>query len=297
MSELLRVIRKSLPGMEALENAPLREHVSFRIGGPAGLLLLPSSTEELEALCALLRRLGEKPLLLGNGSNVLPPDEGIAGAVIVTKKAAGITVDGECVRADCGASLTRVSALAAEAGLSGLEFAYGIPGSIGGALVMNAGAYGGEMKDVTVRTEYLDGELRKCCAEGAEHDFSYRHSRFGASDVILRTELRLQAGEREAVKSRCRELTERRRSSQPLDKPSAGSAFKRPEKGYAAALIDGCGLKGFRIGGAQVSEKHAGFIVNLGGATASDVKHLLEEVQKRVLAESGILLEPEIRML
>lgn len=297
MSELVKAVRESFPALETLENEPMSNHVSFRIGGSAKLMLLPDSAEELEALCALLRRLGEKPLILGNGTNVLPPDEGIDGTVILTKKVARASVDGETVRADCGAGLTRVSALAADAGLTGLEFAYGIPGTVGGALTMNAGAYGGEMKDVTVRTEYLDGELRKISVEGAEHDFAYRHSRFTASDVILRTELKLSSGEREAIKARCRELTERRKASQPLEKPSAGSAFKRPTKGYAAALIDGCGLKGFRIGGAQVSEKHAGFVVNLGGATASDVKRLLEEVQKRVLRETGILLEPEIRML
>ena len=297
MSELLKTIRDALPALEALENEPLSSHVSFHIGGPAKLMLLPGSSEELEALCALLRRMGEKPLILGNGTNVLPPDEGVDGTVIITKKAAAASVDGETVRAECGAGLTRVSGMAAEAGLTGLEFAYGIPGTVGGALTMNAGAYGGEMKDVTVRTEYLDGELRKVCVEGAAHDFSYRHSRFTASDVILRTELKLRSGDREAVKARCRELTEKRRSSQPLEKPSAGSAFKRPKQGYAAALIDGCGLKGFRIGGAAVSGKHAGFVVNLGGATASDVKRLLEEVQKRVLAETGIMLEPEIRML
>lgn len=297
MSELVKVIREAMPGLETLENEPLSSHVSFRIGGPARLVLLPDSSEELETLCTLLRRLGEKPLILGNGTNVLPPDEGIDGTVILTKKAAAVSADGENIRAECGAGLTRVSALAAESGLTGLEFAYGIPGTIGGALTMNAGAYGGEMKDVTVRTEYLDGELRKQVIEGAGHDFSYRHSRFTASDVILRTELKLSVGDREAVKARCRELTEKRKASQPLDKPSAGSAFKRPRQGYAAALIDGCGLKGFRIGGAQVSGKHAGFVVNLGGATATDVKQLLEEVQKRVLAETGILLEPEIRML
>lgn len=297
MSELGKAIREALPEMETLENEPLSRHVSFRIGGPVKLMLLPDSAEELEVLCNLLRRLGEKPLILGNGTNVLPPDEGIDGAVILTKKAAAVSVDGETIRADCGAGLTRVSALAADAGLTGLEFAYGIPGTVGGALTMNAGAYGGEMKDVAVRTEYLDGELRKLSAEGAAHDFSYRHSRFTASDVILRTELKLNFGDREAVKVRCRELTERRRASQPLEKPSAGSAFKRPKQGYAAALIDGCGLKGFRIGNAQVSEKHAGFVVNLGGATAADVKRLLEEVQRRVLRETGILLESEIRML
>ena len=297
MSELLAAIRQALPGLETRENEPLSQHVSFRIGGPAGLMLLPASAEELEALCTLLRRMGEKPLILGNGSNVLPPDDGIDRPVILTKKAAAVRVEGTRVLAECGASLTRVSGMAAEAGLTGLEFAYGIPGTVGGALTMNAGAYGGEMKDVAVRTEYLDGELRKCSCTGEEHDFAYRHSRFTGDDVILRTELQLTPGDRAAILERCRELTEKRRASQPLEKPSAGSAFKRPATGYAAAMIDQCGLKGLRVGGAQVSEKHAGFIVNLGNATAEDVKRLLNEVQERVLDRTGVRLEPEIRIL
>ena len=297
MSDLLAAIRQALPELETRENEPLSRFVSFRIGGPAKYLLLPSSALELESLCALLRRLGEKPLILGNGSNVLPPDGGIDGTVILTRKSAAAAVEGTLLRAECGALLTKVSGMAAEAGLTGLEFAFGIPGTVGGALVMNAGAYGGEMKDVVLRTEYLDGELRKCVCEGSGHEFRYRHSRFTPSDVILRTELQLRRGEREAIQARCRELTEKRRASQPLDKPSAGSAFKRPESGYAAAMIDECGLRGLRIGNAQVSEKHAGFIVNLGGATAEDVKRLIFEVQERVYDRLGVRLEPEIRIL
>jgi UDP-N-acetylmuramate dehydrogenase len=162
---------------------------------------------------------------------------------------------------------------------------------------MNAGAYGGEMKDVTARAEYLDGELHRHAAAGAELDFRYRHSRFTAEDVILRAELTLRAGDKEAVKARCRELTEKRKASQPLELPSAGSAFKRPVNGYAAALIDQAGLKGYAVGGAQVSEKHAGFVVNRGGATASDVRKLLEDVRQAVLDRTGVLLEPEIKIL
>ena len=238
-----------------------------------------------------------KPLLLGNGSNVLAPDEGLRGAVVVTRRAAAMEKRGETIVADCGASLTKIAAFAAEEGLTGLEFAYGIPGTLGGALVMNAGAYGGEMKDVTARAEYLDGELHRHAAAGAELDFRYRHSRFTAEDVILRAELTLRAGDKEAVKARCRELTEKRKASQPLELPSAGSAFKRPVNGYAAALIDQAGLKGYAVGGAQVSQKHAGFVVNRGGATASDVKRLLEDVRQAVLDRTGVLLEPEIKIL
>ncbi len=294
---LLGELREALPALEVLREEPLKNYTSFGIGGPAEVLLLPASPAELAELCALLRRLGVRPLVLGNGSNVLAPDEGLRGAVIVTKRAAAMERQGDRIVADCGASLTKIAAFAAEEGLAGLEFAYGIPGTLGGALIMNAGAYGGELKDVTVRVEYLDGELRRQKAEGEALDFSYRHSRFGPGDVVLRAELRLEPGDRETIRARCRELTEKRRASQPLEKPSAGSAFKRPAGGYAAALIDQAGLKGYAVGGAQVSEKHAGFVVNRGGATASDVKKLLEDVQKAVYDRTGILLEPEIKIL
>ncbi len=294
---LLTELRRALPGLEARREEPLRNFTSFGIGGPAELLLLPSSGEELAELCALLRGLGVKPVLLGNGSNVLAPDEGLRGAVVVTRRAAKMERRGDGIAADCGASLTKLAAFALEEGLTGLEFAYGIPGTLGGALIMNAGAYGGEMKDVTLRAEYLDGELRQHTAVGEELDFRYRHSRFGPEDVVLRAELRLQPGEREAIRLRCRELTEKRRASQPLELPSAGSAFKRPPSGYAAAMIDQAGLKGYTVGGAQVSEKHAGFVVNRGGATAADVRKLLEDVQKAVLDRTGVFLEPEIKML
>ncbi len=294
---LLRELRRALPTLELKQEEPLRNYTSFGIGGPAEILLLPSTGEELAALCALVRSLGVKPLLLGNGTNVLAPDEGVAGAVIVTRRAQETERQGEKLSAACGASLTKLAAFAAEEGLTGLEFAYGIPGTLGGALIMNAGAYGGEMKDVTARVTYLDGELRQHSAAGEALDFRYRHSRFGPEDVVLRAELMLQPGDREAIKARCRELTEKRKASQPLELPSAGSAFKRPREGYAAALIDQAGLKGYAVGGAQVSEKHAGFVVNRGGATASDVKKLLEDVQKAVYDRSGILLEPEIKIL
>ena len=294
---LLAALREAMPGLEAREEEPLREHTTLHVGGPAKRLLLPASAGELAELCALLRHLGEKPLILGNGSNVLAPDAGIDGTVIVTKKAEAVKARGETVEAECGAALTRVSAFAGEQGLTGLEFAYGIPGTLGGALIMNAGAYGGEMKDVTAWAEYLDGEFRLCRAEGDALGFSYRHSRFGPEDVILRASLRLRRGDGEAVRARCRELTEKRRASQPLEWPSAGSAFKRPREGYAAAMIDRAGLKGYTVGGAQVSEKHAGFIINRGGATAEDMKRIMEDVRQRVYERTGVLLEPEIRIL
>ena len=294
---LVRRIREELPGLELRENEPLRDHTSFRIGGPARLLALPASAGELIAISRLLRRLGEKPLILGNGSNVLAPDEGINRAVIVTARAEGCAIRENVMEAECGASLTALAAKAAKAGLGGLVFAYGIPGTLGGALVMNAGAYGGEMKDVAEETRFLDENLEERVFRGEEQGFGYRRSAFTGSMVLLGARLRLIPGDPDALWAECRTLLEKRRASQPLELPSAGSAFKRPEGAYAAALIDGCGLKGFRIGGAMVSEKHAGFIVNAGNATAEDVRRLLEAVRERVLKETGYALEPEIRVL
>ena len=290
-------IRAALPELELREEEPLSLHTSFRIGGPARLLALPGSGEELADLCRLLRSLGEKPLILGNGSNVLAPDEGLDRCVAVTARAEGSRIEGVMLEAECGASLTALASKAAKEGLAGLVFAYGIPGTLGGALVMNAGAYGGEMKDVTVETRFLDADLNERVFRGPEQGFGYRRSAFTGDMVLLSAKLRLEPGDPDFLREECRKLMERRRSSQPLELPSAGSAFKRPREGYAAALIDQAGLKGYAVGGAQVSEKHAGFVVNRGGATAADVKKLLEDVRKVVLDRSGILLEPEIKIL
>ena len=298
MTDLLAArIRAALPKLELREKEPLSLHTSFRIGGPARLLALPGSGEELADLCRLLRSLGEKPLILGNGSNVLAPDEGLDRCVAVTARAEGSRIDGVMLEAECGASLTALASKAAKEGLAGLVFAYGIPGTLGGALVMNAGAYGGEMKDVTVETRFLDADLNERVFRGPEQGFGYRRSAFTGDMVLLSAKLRLEPGDPDFLREECRKLMERRRSSQPLELPSAGSAFKRPEGAYAAALIDQAGLKGLRVGGAMVSEKHAGFIVNAGGATAADVRRLLDTVRERVLSASGIALEPEIRVL
>jgi len=294
---LFEAVQAALPRLALRQNEPLRSYTTLHIGGPARLLALPESAAELTELCELLRRLGEKPVLLGNGSNVLAPDAGIETPVIVTSHVTGTAVNGELMTAECGAGLTKLAAQAAEAGLGGLEFAYGIPGTLGGAVVMNAGAYGGEMKDCTVWTEALDENLQLCRYTGAEQDFSYRHSRFDGGAVVLRSCIRLHAGEREEIKARCRELLEKRRTSQPLEWPSAGSAFKRPKEGYAAAMIDAAGLKGYTVGGAQVSEKHAGFVINRGGATAEDMKRILADIRERVFRDTGITLEAEIRIL
>ena len=297
--KLANDIRAAMPGLDLREQEPMAEHCSFRVGGPAAAMALPRSAAELEELCRLLRERGVKPLIIGNGTNILPPDEGLDRFVVASCPGVGqVTVEGNTVTADCGATLASAAMAAADAGLTGLEFAHGIPGSVGGGVVMNAGAYGGELKDAVAETAYLDEELVLRTAKGTEHDFAYRHSAFsGREVVILRTTFALVSGERDTIQGKMRELGAKRRASQPLDMPSAGSTFKRPAGGYAAALIDQAGLRGFTIGGAQVSEKHAGFVVNAGGATCADILRLMEHIQKTVFARNGILLEPEVLVL
>ena len=298
-SSLLKDIRAKLPALDLRENEPMAEHCSFRIGGPAAAMALPASAEELEALCALLKAAGVRPLLIGNGTNILPPDRGLDRFVIASCPGVGqITIEGAAVTADCGATLAQTAMAAADASLTGLEFAHGIPGSVGGGVMMNAGAYGGELKDAVAETVWLDEDLVRRTAVGPEHGFSYRHSAFsGREIVLLRTTFALAPGEKDAIQDRMRELAAKRRASQPLEMPSAGSTFKRPAGGYASALIDQAGLRGFAIGGAQVSEKHTGFVVNRGGATAADVLQLMEHIQHTVYAHSGIRLEPEVLVL
>ena len=295
---LVSDIRAALPGLDVRLGEPMREHCSFRVGGPAGAMAFPADTDTLEALCHILRRAGVKPFLMGRGTNLLPPDGDFDCFVINTCALGGVTLSGSAITAQCGATLTKAATTAAQAGLTGLEFAHGIPGTVGGGVVMNAGAYGGEMKDVTVRTEYLDENLIRRTAQGDEQGFSYRHSAFSERDAaVLSATFVLTPGNRAEIEEKMRELAAKRRASQPLELPSAGSTFKRPAGGFAAALIDQAGLKGYAIGGAQVSEKHAGFVVNRGGATAADILRLMEHIQKTVLADAGIHLEPEVRIL
>lgn len=298
LNALISELKSALPRLEMRENEPLKAHTSFRIGGAARLMLLPESRLELETLARLLFSAGVRPFILGNGSNLLFPDEGYDGVIIKTALINKIEKAGDnIIRAESGALLSQAASFAAKNSLSGMEFAHGIPGSVGGAVIMNAGAYGGEMADIAVKTVYLNEKTEKCAANGAEQEFSYRHSRFSSGDIILYTELRLENGSEAEIRAEMDELKQKRRASQPLELPSAGSAFKRPEGGFAARLIDEAGLKGLKVGGAQVSEKHAGFIVNTGGATAADVLKLIEKIQAAVFAASGIRLEPEIRIV
>ncbi len=298
--KLINDIRSALPGLEMHENEPMSAHCSFRIGGPARLMACPASGAEAAALLRLLREADAPVELMGKGTNLLVADEGLDAVVVRLGEAisGAELLPGDRVRAGAGISLAKLAVFAAEAGLSGLEFAHGIPGSLGGAVFMNAGAYGGEMKDVLESAEIAlpDGTLREVPAE--ELELSYRHSALeGSGALVTAATVKLTPAEPETIRARMRELMEKRRASQPLDMPSAGSTFKRPVGGYAAALIDQAGLKGFAIGGAQVSEKHAGFVINRGGATFDDVLRLMEHIQKTVLEKSGVRLAPEVRIL
>lgn len=295
-----RQIHDYLPDLKWAADEPMAKHTSFRIGGPAKRMAFPKTREQLVVLMGFLQDAGVKPLLIGNGTNLLVADKGLDTVVIDTSAELShieLTDEGE-IAADAGVSLAKLALFAWKNGLTGLEFAHGIPGSLGGAVSMNAGAYGGEMKDVVVSTRYLDHDLNLCEAVGAAHDFGYRHSVFSDTDcIVLGSTLALTSGDPAEIRVRMLDLSERRRSRQPLDLPSAGSTFKRPTGYYAGPLIEGCGLKGCRVGGAEVSSKHAGFLVNVGGATCADVLALIEKVQKTVYDAHGVMLEPEVKII
>lgn len=280
-------------------NEPLSRHTSFRIGGNAEVMAFPKSSEELTQLLKVSRKLDCKPVILGAGTNVLAPDEGMRGLIICLKDCLGgmERLDDTAIRVMAGVTMSRAAVFAAGQGLSGLEFAHGIPGTVGGGVYMNAGAYGGEIAGVceSVTVMDRDGELQELSK--ADLHFSYRHSVLEEKNwIVISAVFRLAQKPEAEIRGYMKELLGKRTASQPLDLPSAGSAFKRPVGGYAAALIDQSGLKGFRVGNAGISEKHAGFAVNLGGATASDMKELLRQVSEKVYSDSGIRLEPEIRI-
>lgn len=287
----------TFPNLTVRENEPMAKHSSFRIGGPADVFVEPAFDMELGALRRFLRDKGIEPVIIGNGTNLLVHDEGIRGVVIHMGSDFGsIRQKGTVLYAEAGVTLAKLAVYARDHGLAGLEFAHGIPGSLGGAVMMNAGAYGGEMKDVVASVRYMNefGNI----GETEELGFGYRKSRFaGTKDLILSAVLRLTEDDPAAIGARMTELWEKRSASQPLEKPSAGSTFKRPWKGYAAAMIEEAGLKGLTVGGAQVSEKHAGFIINTGSATFADVSALMEQVKKAVYAKFQVELEPEVRIL
>lgn len=281
------------------QQEPMSRHTTFRIGGPADFYLCPHSTNEVQEIVEICKEEKLPYFVLGNGSNLLVSDKGYRGVVIqLWKNFSDITVKDCCIQAKAGALLSKVAAEALEAGLTGMEFASGIPGTIGGAAFMNAGAYGGEMKDIIKSVKVLDtqGEVRVLPKE--ELKMGYRTSIVKEKGyTVLSVELELTRGNQEEIRNTMEDLKERRTSKQPLEMPSAGSTFKRPEGYFAGKLIMDSGLRGFSVGGAQVSEKHCGFVVNKGGATAMDVLNLIREVQRRVKKQFGVDLETEVRFL
>lgn len=299
-SVLTKDLRSACPGLELREYEPMSAHTSFRIGGPARLMALPRSEEEAVTAVRAAAALGLEPIFMGNGSNLLVADRGLNAFVVKSFDGLGaLEQTGECeLTAGSGVLLVRLANFAQVLGLTGLEFAHGIPGTLGGAVTMNAGAYGGEMCQVVTRTRYLTASGTVAYLQGEEHDFAYRHSAFSdGRRLILSASMALSPGESAAIRACMDGLMERRRSKQPLEWPSAGSTFKRPEGNYASALIEQCGLKGRQVGGAQVSLKHSGFLINRGGATCADVLALADLVRETVLRESGIALELEVRTL
>lgn len=286
-------------GIELRENEPLAAHTSFRIGGPARWMAFPKTVEEVRTLLRLAREADIQVRLLGAGTNVLAPDEGVDALVLCLKDALrGVRLpEGNCIEAMAGETLASVAVFARKNGLTGLEFAHGIPGTLGGGVYMNAGAYGGELRQVVRQVTFLHADGRLETFENGDCAFGYRTSVFeNMPGVIVSARLALQPGEPAAIEAKMRELMEKRRASQPLELPSAGSTFKRPAGHFAGALIQDAGLKGRGVGGAKVSEKHAGFVVNFDHATAADVRATIALVQKTVYETSGVRLEPEVRI-
>ncbi|HJD29605.1 MAG TPA: UDP-N-acetylmuramate dehydrogenase [Candidatus Blautia avicola] len=280
-------------------NEPMKKHTTFRIGGPADYYLCPHSAKEIQKVVEICREEKIPYFILGNGSNLLVSDKGYRGAVIqLWKNVSDIRVDGCLIEAKAGASLAKIAAQALEEGLTGMEFAAGIPGTLGGAVVMNAGAYGGEMKDILKEALVMDEEGKIFTLEKENLKLGYRTSIVKEKGyIVLAAVLELKPGNREEIRKLMEDLKQRRAEKQPLDMPSAGSTFKRPEGYFAGKLIMDAGLRGFSVGGAQISEKHCGFVVNTGEASASDVLNLIREVQKRVRENSGVELETEVKFL
>ena len=297
--ELASALRGFLSPTQIMTEEPMARHTTFHIGGAADIFALPGSVGELIKCLRAAKEHDAPVTIMGNGSNVLVRDKGIRGLVIsFGAPFSFIRLDGTKITAGAGAILGAVSQFAAKHALGGLEFAVGIPGSLGGAVFMNAGAYGGEMSDVVRAVTALTPEGEVLRLEAGEMDFGYRHSVFQENgNIICEIELSLSQGDAEAIRAAMADFTGRRLDKQPIDRPSAGSTFKRPPGHFAGTLIEQTGLKGFSVGGAQVSEKHAGFVINTGGATAADVLALIEEVRRRVREAHGVTLVPEVRVL
>lgn len=294
----LTELKNLIDDSEIFFDEPMKKHITFRVGGPADVLVRPGETS-LRKLLPLCRQYGVPYTLIGNGSNLLVGDKGIRGVVIeMTDPVGMIETAGNTITAQAGAMLSKIANVAAENGLSGMEFAAGIPGSIGGAVVMNAGAYGGEMKDIITKVYALDEDGQQLELSGEELEFDYRHSCIPEKHyIVTKAALTLKPGEKTTIRARMRELNEKRAEKQPLQYPSAGSTFKRPQGYFAGKLIMDAGLSGYRIGGAQVSEKHCGFVINTGDATAADIRQLMQEVSGQVQKQFGVVLEPEVKMI
>jgi len=295
--EILEMLRKI--SHDTVADEPMKNHTSFKIGGPADYFTEPDNVEQIGQIIEFCKNEKLPCFIMGNGSNLLVSDKGIEGVVVnIGDKFSGVEIDGKRVFAGAGILISRFSKILLENELSGLECGSGIPGTLGGGIYMNAGAYGFEMKNVVKSVTYADenGEIKK--ASGEELDFGYRKSMFtGRNCVIILAEMEFEKGNKEDIKKLMAECTAKRVDKQPLSMPSAGSVFKRPEGNFAGTLIEQAGLKGYSIGGAQVSEKHAGFIVNTGGATADDVLKLIDYIIKTVEEKFEVTLEPEIRLI
>ena len=290
-----------LPDVRVLREEPMARHTSFRVGGPARRMAFPEKGEQLVLLLSMAWECGARPLVIGNGTNLLAPDSGLDRLVVETSGLSRLDMGEEpgSLLAESGVPLARLADFACRQGLTGLEFAHGIPGTVGGGVCMNAGAYGGELKPVVSGVSALFPEEGVKFLTGEELAFGYRRSFLTEHPeaVVLYAVFRLSAGDPEAIRETQRSLMARRKASQPLEWPSAGSTFKRPEGHFAGTLIEQCGLKGLGVGGAQVSEKHAGFLINRGGATCADIKELIRQVQEAVLEKTGVRLEPEVKIV
>ncbi|MCI8317231.1 MAG: UDP-N-acetylmuramate dehydrogenase [Lachnospiraceae bacterium] len=299
MQDLMERLQEVAGTECVLGEEPMCRHTTFRIGGPADVFVAPDTVEKVAQVIRVCREAGVPFYIVGNGSNLLVSDDGYRGVIVqIYKNLSAIQTDGETITAEAGAMLSVIAKRAQAVSLTGFEFASGIPGTIGGAVVMNAGAYGGELRDVLQEATVLtkEGEIRTVSAE--ELKLGYRYSVIPEREwIVLAAKLRLKSGDPEMIRKRMEELKVQRVTKQPLDLPSAGSTFKRPEGYFAGKLIMDAGLRGFCVGGAQISQKHCGFVVNTGNATAKDVQNLIREVQTRVKEQFGVQLEPEVKML
>lgn len=297
--DLAHIIKKISGQQNVMIDEPMKNHSSFKVGGPVDILVTPHSVFQLSEILKLCKKENVPIFIMGNGSNLIVSDKGIRGVVVkIFDNLSEYSVKDNTISVYSGMLLSKLSKIALKNELAGLEFAAGIPGTLGGAVAMNAGAYGGEMKDVVVETEYmdLDGEINTL--RGDEHEFGYRTSYIlKNSYIVLKSVLQLNRGKQQEIKALMDDLNKRRKEKQPLEMPSAGSVFKRPEGHFAGKLIEDCKLKGYRVGGAQVSEKHCGFIVNTGDATASDIQKLIKHIQNTVKSTYGVELQTEVRVI